>query len=400
MDTKNFDSIVKAMMDGAQEEVSPRVWTGVQKGLEAAQARKARIVFFRRAGFALAAAAAAVVLLLTTGILPDNSIRPIISENAIALVPEKSAEVILPQVSGKDELQSIQEEAKPVKPSTTTVKTAKPAEIEADVPEDVPEEVAAAEEAAEEVAEDVTLVAQKEVSGEDPFAKMLQEDFAAASRKPGRKPGIKIGGNIGNNGVRTSPFSQPVRRAQQGNQYRNVIRENGESSYRMPVSFGLDIDIPLSGRFSIGTGISYTSLSRTFPGRYLKYDEATDASELIYGDAKHTIKYLGIPVNVYYHFPSVGMFSFYAFGGGEVERSFLNKYRISTATGNISHKANNTGLQFSLGAGVGAEYNFNKHLGLYIDPSLKYYFDCDQPKSIRTQHKWMFNLEAGLRFNL
>ena len=59
MDTKNFDNIVKTMMEGAQEEVSSRVWTGVQNGLQAAAANRSRIVFFRRAGYVLAAAAAA-----------------------------------------------------------------------------------------------------------------------------------------------------------------------------------------------------------------------------------------------------------------------------------------------------------------------------------------------------
>ena len=403
MDTKNFDSIVKAMMEGAQEEVSSRVWNGVQKGLEAAEALRTRIVYFRRAGYALAAAAAAVVLLLTTGISPDNSIQPTISEKAIALVPELPAVTeVQPQDSGRDELQT-PPEAKPATP----VKTVKPAAATVATPaaETIPAETVATETIpAEPVAtESVKTVPETEQpvseTAADPFARMIQEELAE-SKKASRNIGLKIGSNFGSNGVRTSAFSQPVRRAQQGTRYRNVIRENGESSYSLPVSFGLGIDIPLSGRFSIGTGLTYTSLSRTFPGRYLKYDDATGDSELLYGDAKHTVKYIGLPVNVYYHFPSLGNFAFYTYGGGEIERSVLNKYRITTNTGNITHRANNTGLQFSVGLGIGAEYKFTRHLGLYLDPSIRYYFDGNQPKSIRTQHPWMFNVEAGLRFNL
>lgn len=274
MDTKNFDSIVKAMMEGAQEEVSSRVWNGVQKGLEAAEARRTRIVYFRRAGYALAAAAAAVVLLLTTGISPDNSIQPTISEKAIALVPELPAVTeVQPQDSGRDELQT-PPEAKPATP----VKTVKPAAATVATPaaETIPAETVATETIpAEPVAtESVKTVPETEQpvseTAADPFARMIQEELAE-SKKASRNIGLKIGSNFGSNGVRTSAFSQPVRRAQQGTRYRNVIRENGESSYSLPVSFGLGIDIPLSGRFSIGTGLTYTSLSRTFPGRYLKY---------------------------------------------------------------------------------------------------------------------------------
>ena len=39
-------------------------------------------------------------------------------------------------------------------------------------------------------------------------------------------------------------------------------------------------------------------------------------------------------------------------------------------------------------------------IGLYLDPSVRYYFHGNQPKSIRTDKPFMFNLDAGLRFKL
>ena len=39
-------------------------------------------------------------------------------------------------------------------------------------------------------------------------------------------------------------------------------------------------------------------------------------------------------------------------------------------------------------------------LGIYIDPSLRYYFDNNQPKSIRTAQPLMFGFEMGLRARL
>jgi hypothetical protein len=57
-------------------------------------------------------------------------------------------------------------------------------------------------------------------------------------------------------------------------------------------------------------------------------------------------------------------------------------------------------MQLSANIGMGAEFMVGKHLGIYIDPSLRYYFDNDQPKSIRTAQPLMFGFEMGLRARL
>ena len=70
---------------------------------------------------------------------------------------------------------------------------------------------------------------------------------------------------------------------------------------------------------------------------------------------------------------------------------------ISTS---IIHKEKVDGVQTSVNLGIGVEFLLGKHLGLYIDPSLRYYFDCGQPKSIRTAQPLMMGFEMGLRVNL
>ena len=72
-----------------------------------------------------------------------------------------------------------------------------------------------------------------------------------------------------------------------------------------------------------------------------------------------------------------------------------NRDSISTM-----HRNNPAGLQFSANAGIGAEFMIGKHMGLYIDPSLRYYFSNGQPKSIRTAQPLMLGFEMGLRFNI
>jgi hypothetical protein len=58
------------------------------------------------------------------------------------------------------------------------------------------------------------------------------------------------------------------------------------------------------------------------------------------------------------------------------------------------------GLQLAAGLGLGIEFRLGEHLGLYVDPSLRYYFEGNQPRSIRTQQPLMMGLELGMRFGL
>ena len=57
-------------------------------------------------------------------------------------------------------------------------------------------------------------------------------------------------------------------------------------------------------------------------------------------------------------------------------------------------------MQYSVGAGIGVEFMLANHLGLYLDPGFRYYFDNGQPVSIRTQQPFMMNFELGFRFDI
>ena len=93
-----------------------------------------------------------------------------------------------------------------------------------------------------------------------------------------------------------------------------------------------------------------------------------------------------------------GIVNFYTYAGGTAEKCLADKYHVMS--GNIIHKEQVGGMQLSAAFGLGAEFALTQHLGLYFDPSLRYYFDCGQPKSIRTAQPLTFGVEAGLRFKL
>jgi hypothetical protein len=107
---------------------------------------------------------------------------------------------------------------------------------------------------------------------------------------------------------------------------------------------------------------------------------------------------VGIPVNAYCNILNNKHVNLYAYAGGTVEKCLSDKYDVMST--NIVHTEKPEGVQLSANAGIGVEFMLGKHIGLYVDPSLRYYFDNGQPKSIRTTQPLMLGLEMGFRVRL
>lgn len=58
------------------------------------------------------------------------------------------------------------------------------------------------------------------------------------------------------------------------------------------------------------------------------------------------------------------------------------------------------GIQPIASAQLGFDYALNPKLQLYLEPGVVYYFDTDQPLSIRTKTPLFFNLGLGLRYRI
>ena len=139
-------------------------------------------------------------------------------------------------------------------------------------------------------------------------------------------------------------------------------------------------------------------LSSTFNGTYTEVN--SDFIRSINSEIVHDVQYIGVPLNLYYNILNNRNLRFYVWGGGTAERGISNRFRIKSDAGDIFYNESINGLQWSAAGGLGLEFLIGKHLGLYLDPSARYYFDCGQPSSIRTKHPFMLNYEVGLRFNL
>ncbi|MBO4611249.1 MAG: outer membrane beta-barrel protein [Bacteroidales bacterium] len=218
----------------------------------------------------------------------------------------------------------------------------------------------------------------------DPFAEIYAEE-AREAKKNSHKTALKLGGTLGGNdshyGSKPS-FSSGLPSA--------GIQETSLSIYGIPVSFGLSARYHFTDKIAVSAGANWSFLSRTFQGKY-KTEEGTFT---------HNMQYVGVPVSVSYDVVESKTLLFYCYAGGSAEKAISSKYFIyaNSAAPILSEKV--PSFQYGLFGGIGVEFTVSEHLGLYVDPCVKYYFPGNQPKSIRTDKPLMFSFEAGLRFNL
>lgn len=181
---------------------------------------------------------------------------------------------------------------------------------------------------------------------------------------------------------------------------KTTIRQTSkESTYSVPVSFGLGLTYAINKHISVGTGLNYSFMQRTFTGTYTKVVDG-EVKLKAAADIHNTLHYVGIPIKVYYHVIPQKRIDFYAYGGAQVEKGVRNVYELKAGGHDIHERESIKGVQTSVEAGLGISFRIVQGFSLYADPSLRYYFDCNQPVSIRTQQPLMLNLELGLRFEL
>lgn len=432
---KEFDLYVKEMMDGAQATPSPRVWQAVSARLAAGAAPQTGAVApaasagvssgagsgvsgaaqgsargaFRWGWVALAAAAAMAALLL----IPNNSNlsdisreHEVLAQASVVEIGEIPAPVALKAVPARVSVA----EAKVSEPvAEASVSRQEPRQKEAKSSDPLAFNEGGQSKSAENEGE---VVVEQPVGGSsqagtvsneagngsvsepkaepkaDPFAVMAYEDSRKASRKAGSA--LWLGGAVGGNEAGTGGAAYAAK-SSNPNYIENSIVENSASNYGIPVSFGAGVKMGFTERLSASAGVDYSFLSRSFNGTYTPAGSAPTVGEI-----NHEMRYIGIPVGVYYNLISKGNVGFYLFGLGEAEWCLGNSYNIAGTV--VSEKV--AGTQFSAGGGFGVEFRLSPTLSLYADPAVRYYFDCGHPNNIRSEKQLMLNFNAGLRFNL
>lgn len=184
--------------------------------------------------------------------------------------------------------------------------------------------------------------------------------------------------------------------------YADVMQSNSSNEISstvknwQPIQVGVSVAYSFTDRLSIESGLTYSCLvsdlsSGTPSGNY---------------DIRQTLHYIGLPLALRYDFLKIKGFSLYASTGGQMEKCVAGKTRtdyfvdgkkVSSENGRIMVEP----LQWSVNAYVGAQYSFNRLVGLYIEPGAAYYFRNSSPvNSIYSERPFNFSFRAGLRFSL
>lgn len=410
---ENIDLLIKSLLENAEEAVPPYVWDSVSAGIE--KNRIKPFLVWRRAA-AIVAVAAAIALGVFFSIR-TASLQTNIEKNNVVALNEPSLgnepEQIAVQETG---LKGTENLIAAAGPSNKKEHFRHPAEIQTEkLIEESTEEISDNENDASAAEVEETLESEeespvKEVSAgnviekrEEVFEGDVFSAIAWEEEDKEKDSGVSfsIGGDIQNNGNARSASGMGMKHIKSRDipTKTTVEQVSRESSYSVPVSVGIGVRFPLYKRLSLGTGLNYSMMERTFTGIYTEFKN--DVKTLtINSDIRNSLHYIGVPLNLYYDLIDKKGLDFYVFAGGTVEKAIINKYRIFQESGDIYHSEPVQGVQLSAAAGFGVEFRLAKHLGLYVDPSLRYYFDCSQPISIRTQQPLMMSFEIGLRMGL
>ena len=390
---EELDLQIRSIMEEAQEPAPAGAWEAISSRLDALQgaaagagatrlgaaaSRPVRHAWYW-AGAALAAAAAVALGIFFTG-TSDNNSNLIDINSGSGLVAESLSDGIGAPIPESDM----------VREPILSEKTAMPAEKPATRVQQAVELTTTPEKPAtrvQQAAEMTTTPEKPEAEASDPFARMAYEDSRRASSA---RRGVSLlvkGGSTGNNaGASKLAMAAPGAYQQSG------ITETSKSSFGVPVIAGIGLRLHLNDVLSVGTGIDYSLLTRSFEGRYV------EGLSVQNGDFNHTLQYIGIPIDFFVKLVDKNDITLYSVVGTEAEKAVSNKYRLLGTDVVVGDKVN--GLQWSVGAGLGFEFNVSRRVGIFAEPSVKYYFNCDQPKNLRTDKPFQMVLRAGVRFDL
>lgn len=397
-----FDQMMKSILDEGQEEVPARVWDAVSEGLDNAVRKKTVVLWFRRAAVGLAAAAA-IIIGVVFNINPETGLVPVAGDSGLIAVVEPEDAGIENTDAPENieisiaEVKSVKKQIRPVKsavvPSEEIIpQTASEAMKISDAEPHTPAENIESEPVAEKI----------EIQSPKPQTPVtyFPEDWGEEETDVKRDISYVVSGLASTNSTqsknRIGLMKAPT--VTSAPEQTGITETSTSSTYGLPVSFGAGVKVGLSKKWSIGVGANYTILTRQFYGKYVKVDDNGNIQKSTSSDIRNTQHYVGIPVNAYYDIVDKDRVNLYAYAGGTVEKCVADNYNVLSTF--IRHTEKVPGIQLSANAGIGVEFMLGKHLGLYLDPSVRYYFDCNQPKSIRTVQPLMLGFEMGLRARL
>ena len=174
----------------------------------------------------------------------------------------------------------------------------------------------------------------------------------------------------------------------------NPVPESDKPGF--PFSVGLGVKWNFAPRWGVGTGVNYTNISRSFAADYA--DDGFVLTQVPVDNMQH---WIGVPVNFYFDILRSPRWRVHVLAGGEMDYLLANNF---TVHGNkpILWQKKDTSFQWSAGVGAGAEYMITPRLGIYLNPTVRYYFTLVSGADINglPVHPVRFMMEGGLRFSI
>lgn len=168
--------------------------------------------------------------------------------------------------------------------------------------------------------------------------------------------------------------------------------------HERPLTLQLSLSRQLNSHWSLSTGLSYTRMKSTF--------ESGNENTIILRTQR--LHYLGIPLKLGYRIVGGNRWNLYTTGGVQldipVSARLTTQYIYGGSYAPIGNSPDidatiSAPWQWSVGVGIGAQYQIVPHLNVYLEPSLNYFIPTSTDvESYRTEHPFDLSLPFGLRF--
>lgn len=415
----DFDKNIKEIIEGASELPDSSVWERIEGTM---RRRSRRVAYFRR-GAALVASAAAVVSLFMLGTLnlhkqDDNHLN----QGQIAVVSERpasapSSDKLSVPASSASKVSSSVSVSESVASGVTTVAISGNNNQCIDLPEFKVNNNLNLSSSVAQISDNIHLRSVKQANNSNvviseipnsnskaislekkiknsPYTLTFADEEPVKAVKK-RRISAGVYTNI------SSPHRSLAQMYSRGFDLENTqtfmaagapYSLESDSKYYTPASVGVQLQIPVAGNVSVGTGAVYS---------FLRSDIKTTVSYSYSYTLISEIQYIGIPLNLIYNIQASRSLRLYANLGAMFEKGLNNSQKVTgTGNGDGEMKDGIDPVALSFNGGIGIEYMLGKSLGLYADPGLSYFMDTNQPLSIRTVQPLQFKCEVGIRLHL
>lgn len=177
----------------------------------------------------------------------------------------------------------------------------------------------------------------------------------------------------------------------------NNIKNGGkivEHEYHdKPITFGLSMTKTINRNWNMETGLQYSLLKSEF---ILGEDD-------YYIQKRQKVQYLGIPLRLSYKWFGANRWTAYTSAGIILNIPLSGKTDERYVTGTVVPYSDSwhftPPFQWTVGTGVGLQYNFANNWGVYLEPTFSWHIpNGSTTRTIWTEHPFTITVPFGIRF--